>query len=417
MNINISIKCETCGEPTNCRIGMSNREVQPFRFCCQTCGSPIDITLRANEGATLVGAVQLPEILPFDDKTNFVDLHLDFPVSFDKYVMGNTPFMMALARVDHEAMALHNARLNQLNAEESKFRTFGLLLKLYAKERLTPFKLSVQRNFNMNVRTDKPEDINAALYAVISNMMVPFAYPGQNIAAVDLFSDVTQSLGTKNRAAMKTFIDKLVDTNFLKNLQLDCLEIYPKILAAELPLRPALFLDFDIEFKDKPIPMRVSTAEFQTYKDLYKDISEIVSRQLVLVAGINNLLKRGDLNAFLPGIGKVGNDKDFTPKGLDEYADVPFGKKLDFIDDSWLPPLEGGADNQIRNAIAHFKTEYDENTQVITYFPSREGINQAKGKEISFLQFMYQLLTAYREMHRLHHLVKCLFYYLYLVPK
>jgi hypothetical protein len=417
MNINISILCETCGEPTNCRIGMSNREVQPFRFCCQTCGSPIDITLKAHEGATFVGAVQIAKALPFDDATNFVDLHLDFPVSFEKYVMGNTPYMMALARIDHQAMALHNARLNQLNAEEGNFRVFGLLLKLYAKERLTPFKLSVQRNFNVAVKSDRPEDINAALYTVISNMMAPFAYPGQNIDAIDLISEITQGLGEKNRATMKAFIDKVIDTGFLKNIQLDCLEIYPRVLAAELPLRPALFLDFDAEFKDRPIPMRVSTAEFQSYKDLYKDISEIVARQLTLVAAINNLLKCGDFNSFLPGIGKVGSGKDHTPKNLDEYADVPFGKKLDFIDDSWLPPLEGGADNQIRNAIAHFKTEYDEIAQTITYFPSREGINQAKGKEISFLQFMYQLLTAYREMHRLHHLVKCLYYYLYLAPK
>ena len=30
-----------------------------------------------------------------DDMNPFVDLHLDFPVRFGKYVMGNTPYMMA----------------------------------------------------------------------------------------------------------------------------------------------------------------------------------------------------------------------------------------------------------------------------------------------------------------------------------
>jgi hypothetical protein len=417
MNINITVRCDSCGDSTNCRIGMSNRDEQPFRFCCQTCGSPIDITLRRHAGGTFEGATQIPDLMPFDDKTNFVDLHLDFPVSFDKYVMGNTPYIRAFMRVGGNALQIHSARLDQLNAEEPQFRTFGLLLKLYSRGKLTPFKLSCERNFGIKVKSDKPQDINAALYTILSRMMMPFAYPGQNEESVDLFSKVTSDLNRNRREAMGSFMKEIFETNFLNNLQADCLEIYPRILAAELPLRPALFLDFDSEYKDNPIPMRVSTAEFETYKDLYKDISEIISRQLVLVAGLNNLLKRGNHHAFLPGIGKAANGKDFTPKSINKFADVPFGNKLDYIDDSWLPPIEAGADNQIRNAIAHFKTEYDEITQTIEYFPGREGINQAKGKTISFLQFMYQLLSTYREMHRLHHLIKCPFYYHYLAPK
>jgi hypothetical protein len=67
---------------------MSNRDEQPFHFCCQTCGSPIDIILRKDCGGDFVGAHQLVhDLYPFDD--NFVDLHLDFPVSFEKYVMGH----------------------------------------------------------------------------------------------------------------------------------------------------------------------------------------------------------------------------------------------------------------------------------------------------------------------------------------
>jgi hypothetical protein len=50
VNIYITVECETCGEKTNCRIGMSNREEQPFRFCCQSCGSPIDMILRQSKG-------------------------------------------------------------------------------------------------------------------------------------------------------------------------------------------------------------------------------------------------------------------------------------------------------------------------------------------------------------------------------
>ncbi|HMF21461.1 MAG TPA: hypothetical protein VKG24_04980 [Pseudolabrys sp.] len=43
-------------------------------------------------------------------------------------------------------------------------------------------------------------------------------------------------------------------------------------------------------------------------------------------------------------------------------------------------------------------------------------MRQEKAETISFLDFMHQLLITYREMHRLHQLIKCLFNYLYLAP-
>lgn len=417
MNVNIAVKCESCGTTIACRVGMSNREHQPFRFSCPVCSSPIDMTFHRMEPTEFSGASLLPKPIAFDDSIPFVDLHLDFPVTFDKYVMGMTPFMKAAQRVGPTEMRTHRARLEQLNATEEKFRPFRLLLKLYANEKLIPFKISCEQNFDEPVKSDKPQDINAALYCVIAKIMWPFAMPGDNAASVDRITGTTIELGRGKSEAMTAFMDEVIGTRFLKNLQIDCLEIYPRILDAEIALRPALFLDFDTEYHNNPIPMRVSNAAFEDFKDLYKDISEIISKQLVLVAGINNLIKRGDHNQFMAGIGKVANGKDHTPKSLQAFADVPFGNKTGLIDDVWFDALDGGADNQLRNAIAHHKTEYDEVTQVVTYYPKREGMKQDKGETISFLDFMHQLLITYREMHRLHQLIKCLFFFYYLAPK
>jgi hypothetical protein len=77
--------------------------------------------------------------------------------------------------------------------------------------------------------------------------------------------------------------------------------------------------------------------------------------------------------------------------------------------------LDDGTDNQLRNAIAHVKTDYDEVNQIITYYPRLEGMNQEKAEQITFIQFMKRLLQTYREMRRLNHLIKGLFYLQYLV--
>jgi hypothetical protein len=37
-------------------------------------------------------------------------------------------------------------------------------------------------------------------------------------------------------------------------------------------------------------------------------------------------------------------------------------------------------DNRLRNGIAHYKYEYNESTQVITYYPTKEGMDREKGK-------------------------------------
>lgn len=392
---------------------MSNRSVQPLGFACQTCAQTIDLTIRPTS-ADIVGADQIETMQPFDQETNFVDLHLDFPVTFEKYVMGETPFMRAAQRIGHEEMQLHAQRLRYLDEHHGDQRVFATALKHYVRDKKTPFKLVAKKRFKTEVASEKPEDYNAALYNLLAVMMWPFAPPGANEDAVDLFLTTLGPIHKDSRPALRKFVEEILATRFLTTLQHDCLSIYSRILSAELALRPALFLDFDEEYKSAPVAMRVSTAEFQSYKDLYKDIAELVSRQFVLVAAVNNLQKRANHDAFLPGIGLAANGRDFTPANLDEFAKVDFGRKMGFIDDPWYEMQDGAADNQLRNAIAHFKTEYDEVSQVITYHPRKDGLEASAPRTLSFLEFMRRILIAYREMHRLHHLIKALFYYQYL---
>ena len=413
MNINATLQCESCGEPTNCRFGMSNRDVQPLRFACQTCGQVIDVTFGPTS-TMIEGAKQIKTIGPFDTETNFVDLHLDFPVEVGRYVMGHTPFLRATQRIGVENVEVHRARLQYLDDSRDDRRAFSILLKHYMRGKITPFSLICKRQFNIDLVTERPEDVNASLYKLLAKMMWPFFLPGENERSVNMFLTTMQKLHDSNKVSLQRFVSSVISPGFLTKLQHDCLNIYPRVLSAELALRPALFLDFDDEYMNAPVAMRVSADNFEDYKDLYKDMAEIISRQFVLVSGVNNLLYRSDHNSFLSGIGKTKAGKDLTPRNLDEFVGTNFGRKLDFIDNSWYQMQDDAADNQLRNAIAHFKTEYDDVNQTITYFPRTDGLEQKGGKEISFLEFMRRTLIAYREMHRLHHLIKAIFYYKFL---
>ena len=196
---------------------MSNRDEQSLSFCCLDCGAPIDLHFSAS-ASDIKGAQKVPGIWPFDAKTNFVDLHLDFPVSFDKYVMGMTPFMRAIKRIGNENYLVHNHRLEQLNASRPYFSTFALILKLYRKQKYRPFTEELSRTFQIEVKSEVPQDTNAALYQLISRLMSPFERPGQSQRSVELFTDLTLHVATKDRGAWDRFSDELIDTNFLKAL-------------------------------------------------------------------------------------------------------------------------------------------------------------------------------------------------------
>ncbi|WP_147393251.1 hypothetical protein [Oceaniradius stylonematis] len=357
------------------------------------------------------GAERAEGISPFDNTNPFVDLHLDFPVYMGEYVMGMTPFMRAITQIRPEEYQLHNARLNALNAGADNVPFFRNCLKFYRNGKIKPFQNCARQRFRVAADSDLPQDINATLYSLIAKVMWPFALPGQDRDTVDQYMRVISELSQSNRQATDAFIDEVHGTGFVKALQHDCLEIYPRILNAELALRPVLFYDFDCDFSETLLPVRVSTHDFEMYKDMYKDITEIVSRQLVLIAGVNNLIKRGNHNEFQPGIGRLPNGRDFTPQSLNAFADVPFGRKMDFIDDSWFTLEDAATDNQLRNSIAHYKTNYDEVSQVIEYFPRREGMEEERSESMQFIEFMRRILLAYREMHRMHHLIKAILYY------
>lgn len=204
------------------------------------------------------------------------------------------------------------------------------------------------------------------------------------------------------------FIQNLDDTGFLTDLQRDCLKIYPRVLDAELPLRSALFLDLTGNTKAEKTATRISAQDLSGLKDLYKDIVEILSRQLVLVAGINNLLHREDANSFKAIDGGVLRD-------LLKYSGRVLSDKFKYLDDSWYRLDMNAFNLNLRNAIAHHNVRYTAVDQVVTYTPGGGRLEQGEDETMSFLEFTRILLIAFREMHNLHHVIKSLLYYKYLI--
>lgn len=389
---------------------MSNRDVQPIKFVCRGCGSPIELTYGGDTASKIVGAKQVARHGLFDDKTDFVDLHLDFPVVFGKYIPGYTPYFQALAMVGGENADFHKRRLDLINSQYKKYPQVTRLIGMFLKGHYGPFKEFARKRFRINTKSSNIEDLNLTLYTIIGHYVFPFTAPDTSKDTADYYKNIVMSLLDENRKPLQDFLQEVGDRGFLANCQTDCLRIYEPIFKAELPLRPALFLDLDPTYKEGQVAMRVSTNDFEEYREVYKNLAELLSRLLVLVAGINNLIKRGNHNEFLKGVHITKSGKDLAPRSLNDFADVVLAQKPQFLDDCWFIINPDANDNKLRNAIAHNKIFYDETTQIITYYPKMEGMDREKVEEIQLLDYMRRLLSLFREVHKLHHLVKCLNY-------
>lgn len=425
MNHNMTLTCDVCSKDIDFRLGMSNRDIQPFSVACPHCSSLISITFTNGKGMKITGAASLDthQYGVFDGRNPFVDMHLDFPVYFGPYVRGMTPFLMAVEMISESAkqvdfgnpieiLQFHTGRLNQLNhfrKDSDKIRT---IIGLYHGRDKKLFRDKVAQFLKTKVSESlAPEDINATLYTFISFVFLPFLVHDNISDFVHEFTRFMMNLAQEKNAAFNKFIDRIDDTKFLYSIQRDCLKLYPEIYDAELPLRPALLLDFINGYDRNKVAARVSNEDFNTYKDLYKDIAEVLGRQLILVAGINNLYHRGDHDLFLKP------DNGAALSSLDKFADKTLSEKFKYLDDCWHDISKDVLDTGVRNAIAHYTAIYDPVSQIITYYPEKEGVRQERGEVIYFLDFMRMLLLLFREVHYLHHVIKALFFYKFIIRK
>lgn len=424
MNINQMIKCNTCDDKTHCRIGMSNRDVQPISFLCPHCGTDISIEIDKNLHVAYHNAIPLNEHTPIfsggDSDLPFLDLHLDFPVWSTQYVPGMTPYIIAMLKVDPEkagmdggeACSIFKQKLDVLNFFGHKFEEVKQLLKLYSRANKELFRKKAS-SFLLLKQTEStaPQDLNALLYTVLSRVTFPFL-DEQIVGEITKgYPDLILGLLKKDSDALLAFHREISDSGFLASVQKGCLSLYGRIFELELYLRPAIFLDYCSGQDEHRTAAKISRLGFEKCKDMYIDLAELFGRQLALVAGINNLLKRGDHNSFLSKDGGALSS-------LHKFHDKTLSDKMKYLDDSWYKIDEKILNANVRNSVAHYSFEYDDINQIIKCYPKKEGLKRDDVIQLTFLEFMRMILLLFREMHYLHHLIKAIYYFEYLViPK
>lgn len=425
MNTCITITCSTCDQDLDCRIGYSNRKIQPLAFACPNCDTLVGITLDISqapktkfkyEGCT--PSTNQPTG-PFNGEHPFVDLHLDFPVRFGSYIPGNTPFMMAmddlrLAAGDDEnsgarSLAMlqnFNFNMSVLNELADQTEFVKKLINLYLGKNKQLFQQKAATFLEKDVNKSLlPQDVNATLYSVIGRAFLPFTFHHHN---AEISAGMPEIFRRIQPEELGRLIEDICNSGFLPELHRDCLRIYPRVLDIELHLRPALFSDLTQNTSAAKTATRVSTQNFISIKDLYKDIIEVINRQLVLIAGINNLLYRGNAQSFATISGG-------TLSSLNSFSGKTLSDKFKYLDNCFYKLDMDVFNLGLRNAIAHNNISYDSTSQIVTYYPNGGRITQVDAEKITLLELLRLLLISFREMHSQNHIMKSILYYKFLI--
>jgi hypothetical protein len=398
-NLNLgTVECLECGNSFSCRIGLSNRSEQELNLSCKECGAISTFNISEMQNLSMTGVKNSSK-----EPCYHIDLHLDFPVfEHDTHPL-ISPFMMSHMMGGELNTSKHAHDMHLLNCISDNIIDIKNTLGFYLKRKHKPFSRKVSSYLDIEEITPDSIQSEMLLFKYLFEIIEPLNSQESTNASIDLFLSKIKELSKTSNSALKLFTDEISESNFIEHSINDAVKIYQKILSKEVIFRPSLFLDHVDNHKDDKVPFLLSTKDFEYISDLFKDISEVLSRQLVIVAGLNNLLKRNNHNEFKVTL-SVKN-RNLEPQSLKDYADFDFGKKLSFIDSSWFQISSDIADNQLRNSTAHYKWEYDSSTQVIKYYSKKEGLNRTASKELFLIDYCKKVIDSFRVFHEINYLL------------
>lgn len=231
------------------------------------------------------------------------------------------------------------------------------------------------------------QDINGVRTAILTILLVPFKMicsPAYNSKFTKPFKkniiDVVNVIPKTDLLALNSELEKYysLEQEFVRGIT-----ILINYLTKLRFLMPTLLLFYGDDFTKKyGDDFGISTTGYDEIKNLYSENFELLSRMSSFLFGISNLDESGNFNVFDPII-KCSSLKDYieSTNGI-KKSKIEFHT---FLSGYFLNTM----DNQIRNGIGHFKTEYNVVEQKITYYPYIDPSKVHQSKSIYLIDFCF----------------------------
>jgi hypothetical protein len=392
------LKCDNCNNVTNLRVQIPEKEVLPIRFSCGYCSSEI----RANIIVDLEHIKYSIEVekgcLIKDMEFNDGDYYLEYSDTLSVGKPSKTPHdqIMPTLRMDSKDFMIAKIKKDlRIDMEDYDWDLFKDLTRSYSKNEQDAYEMILNKIIDNKT---------------IPNLNTEIGYHKSFIDVRNMF--LNSWIDYEEIEDYKKWLHKKIFTKkfFLKTDINQYLFIYTNDYIEEMQY---YICDLIIRFID----MRkyliysygtnsvgdnyVSEQDFISIKNFYSDCFEFVGRYSHLVFRLQNIYERGSQNIMPNGV-----PKDVV--SADIFMSIDNGRKLDIINlcSEVIPKRVFCSffDNKLRNGINHYKTIYEEATQIIKYYP----ITRNPGQEftLSYMELLGLSLKAFTAVLKIHELIK-----------
>lgn len=371
------VQCDYCKKKILLRFQMGYFDI-PFNICCPNCGVHINGTKRIINGhdTTINNASVV------DEDLEGLDYYSDFSVelphakttqfeSLDSLMKTKfSPFMLTASLYEDDKYFELVKRMKEfLSFRSSYWQKLTPLYDLFFNEKI---ELTKEHFLKLSSRFGVKNELDAlmALHQTTvlgMNTILPNGTLGQ-------FTDASKRINTPSTLIkMDALIDSLGKKEYFNSVCKRLVKIFDRWITNFEKYIPAtmLVLGNATEKFDKNT-FGIATTSVEDMLDFYADSYELILDYIDVAIGLNNIVVRGDHNAFPANTIRV-NKKTPCVGNFEDYREIVKSSRLNLLVDSEPFSKVIPLNRNVRNAIAHFNYEFDAGTQKIIFSDKYKG--------------------------------------------
>ena len=387
----------------------------PFDICCPECGVHIRGVQKIVDDHTLT----INNASVIDEDLNNLDYYADFSVelphaktnrfeSIDSLMKTKfSPFMMTASLYEGDKyFELIKHMREFLSFRSSCWSKLTPLYDLFFNGKIA---FTQEHFLKLSSRFVVKNDLDA-LMALHQATVI-----GMNTILPDgtlgTFVDVSKQISTPSvLLKMDDLITSLGGDGYFNSVSKRLVKIYDQWIVNFEKYIPATMLSLgNAATKLDKNMYGIATTSFEDMIKFYAESYELILDYIDVAIGLNNIVVRGDHNAFPANTIRV-NKKTACVGNFEDYREITKASRLNLLVDnepfSKVIPLN----RNVRNAIAHFTYEFDAGTQKITFSDKHKNNTNTVElylielallcyENISVLVYLDELLYSLRKIH------------------
>ena len=370
------VNCDYCNKTFLLRFQIGTIDIK-FSFSCPECGATIYGYQKIEPNGNLK-IINASEIVKEDEPDYYATFSAEFPnTKVSKYTslddMNASPFIDSIRYFeDEEEYKSVIEKIGKFNLFRFKWPVMKAYYEIFFHNSIEylvePFR-NISKNFIIKNKLDAMMTLHMCTtirYSLIleDGTLTNYSKLGEKIIL------------SKNNYKIIDFIDYLKLKIDFDKITKKIVDIYSRWISDFEIYLPVVLIELR---KDKTKNISNNNGLYGNYYNVlsfYQDSYELILDMIVFAIGMNNIEERGDYNCFPEKIGV----KDFECL----YKNTKYNR-VNYIKDNEVYSKYINMDRNIRNSIAHFDYEYDNEIQLFIFHDySKDKVSH---KSISLYDF------------------------------